>query len=237
MAAPRPQASGQGTGDGSLAGGLVRIDEDFLAVGSQPHSPDLVLDEAVFGPEFVRAQERHDGLGDLEWAELLHEVQREARQLVCGRVCDTEGWFESGGMQRADAFGQEDSVPVGQGSVGQVAGWTSAAPVESDVDGHARGERVEVGVGARAFDAHDFVEGAHACEGAPPGVHVSGRVDDKAARFDVDVRAVSADAEDAVSVACGVVAGPVGPRVDADADERSLIVNILGRQVGDARPC
>ena len=44
--------------------------------------------------------------------------------------------------------------------------------------GLVRGERVEVGVGARAFGAHDVVEGAHACEGAPPGVHVRGRVGD-----------------------------------------------------------
>ena len=40
-------------------------------------------------------------------------------------------------MQRADAFGQEDRVPVGQGGVRQVAGWASAAPVESDVGGRA----------------------------------------------------------------------------------------------------
>ena len=78
-------------------------------------------------------------------------------------ACAAEGWFEPGGVQRADAFGQEDGVPVGQGSVGQVAGWTSAAPIEGDV------------------------------------------------------------------------AGPGGPRVDPDAGERLLIVNILGRQVGDAR--
>lgn len=51
----------------------------------------------------------------------------------------------------------------------------------------------------------------------------------------MDTCAVSADVEDAVSLACGVVAGPGGPRVDADAGECFLIVNILGRQVGDAR--
>ena len=51
----------------------------------------------------------------------------------------------------------------------------------------------------------------------------------------MDVCAVSADVEDAVGLACGVVAGPGGPRVDADAGECFLIVNILGRQVGDAR--
>lgn len=80
---------------------------------------------------------------------------------------DAEARFEPGGMQRADALGQEDGVPVGQGGVGQVAGWASAAPVEGDVGGHTPGERVEVGVGTRAFDAPDFVESAHACHGQP----------------------------------------------------------------------
>ena len=105
MAAPRSRVSGQGASDGSLTGGLVRVDEDFLAVGSQPDSPGLGLENAVFGPEFARAQERHDGLVDQEWAELFHEVQRQAGPLVGGRVCDAEGWFEPGGVQRADAFG------------------------------------------------------------------------------------------------------------------------------------
>jgi len=51
----------------------------------------------------------------------------------------------------------------------------------------------------------------------------------------MDACAVSADVEDTVGLACEVVAGPCGPRVDADAGEGFLIVNILGRQVGDAR--
>ena len=118
MSAPRPRESRQGTGDGSLRGGLVRVDEDFLAVAAQPHSPGLGLDDAVFGPEFARAHECHDGLADQEWAELFHEVQRQAGPLVGGCVRDAEGWFEPGGMQRADAFGLEDGVPVGQGGVG-----------------------------------------------------------------------------------------------------------------------
>ena len=120
MSAPRPRVSGEGAVDGSLAGGLVRVDEDFLAVAAQPHSPGLGLglNNAVFGPEFARAQECHDGLVDQEWAELFHEVQRQAGPLVGGRVHDTEGRFEPGGVQRADALGQEDCVPVGQGGVG-----------------------------------------------------------------------------------------------------------------------
>ena len=347
VSAPRPRVSGQSTGDRSLAGGLVRVDEDFLAVGSQPHSPGLGLKSAVFGPEFARAQESHDGLVDQEWAELFHEVQRQAGPLVGGCVRDAEGRFEPGGVQRADAFGQEDRVPVGQGSVGQVAGWASAAPIEGHVGGHTPGERVEVGVGTRAFNAHNLVEGARARERAPPRVHVrgrvgdvhgfvasgdagedvdlaadfrtdeaggqadapltvageghlreeptgvpspvgaderalvgasprqahdvdtaahrprartggqddvsgqddardavfgdggggqrAGRVDEDAARFDMDARAIAADIEDAIGLACGFVAGPGGPRVDADAREGFLLVNVLGRHVGEAR--
>ena len=178
MPALRPRVSGEGAGDGSLAGGLVRVDEDFLAVAAQPHSPGLGLDDAVYGPEFARAQECHDGLFDREWAELFHEVQRQAGPLVDRCVRDAEGRFEPGGVERADAFAQEDGVPVGQGGVGQVAGWASAAPVEGDVGGHAPGERVEVGVGARPFDGHDLVEGARIRERATPRVHVCGRVGD-----------------------------------------------------------
>lgn len=63
----------------------------------------------------------------------------------------------------------------------------------------------------------------------------AGRVDEDAARFDVDACAVAADIEDAVGLACGFIAGPGGPRVDADAREGFLLVNVLGRQVGDAR--
>ena len=90
MPAPRPRVSGERTVDGSLTGGLVRVDEDFLAVGPQPHSPGLGLDDAVFGPEFARAHERHDGLVHQEWAELFHEVQRQAGPLIGGRVRDAE---------------------------------------------------------------------------------------------------------------------------------------------------
>ena len=90
VSAPRPRVSGEGSGDGSLAGGLVGVDEDFLAVGSQPHSPGLGLVDAVFGPEFACAQECHDGLVDQEWAELFHEIQRQAWAFVGGRVRDAE---------------------------------------------------------------------------------------------------------------------------------------------------
>ena len=250
MSAPRPRVSGEGAVDGSLAGGLVRVDEDFLAVAAQPHSPGLGLNNAVFGPEFARAQECHDGLVDQEWAELFHEVQRQAGPLVGGCVRDAEGRFEPGGVERA-----------------------------------------EVGVGARAFDAHDLVEGARIRERAPPRVHVRGRVGDvhgfvasgdagedvdltadfradeaggqadvsgqddardavfrhgggrqragrvyeDAARFDMDARAIAADVEDAIGFAGGFLTGPGGPQVDSDAREGFLLVNVLGRHVGEAR--
>ncbi len=51
----------------------------------------------------------------------------------------------------------------------------------------------------------------------------------------MDACAVAADVEDAIGLACGFVAGPGGPRVDADAREGFLLVNALGRQIGDAR--
>ena len=54
------------------------------------HTPGLGLGDAVFGPEFACAQERHDGLVDQEWAELFHEVQRQAWAFVGGRVRDAE---------------------------------------------------------------------------------------------------------------------------------------------------
>ena len=47
--------------------------------------------------------------------------------------------------------------------------------------------------------------------------------------------AIAADVEDAVGLAGGFVAGPGGPRVDADAREGFLLVNVLGRHVGEAR--
>ena len=51
----------------------------------------------------------------------------------------------------------------------------------------------------------------------------------------MDACTVATDVEDAVGLACGFVAGPIDQRVNADAREGFLIVNILGRQVGDAR--
>ena len=95
----------------------------------------------------------------------------------------------------------------------------SAAPVEGDIGGHARGKRVEVGVGTRAFDAHDLVECARACEGAPPGVHVRGRVGD------VHGFVASGDAGEDVDLAADFRADEAGGQADAPltvADEGDL---------------
>ena len=85
----------------------------------------------------------------------------------------------------------------------------SAAPVEGDIGGHARGERVEVGVGARAFDAHDLVEGARIREPAPPGVHVCGRVGN------VHGFVASGDAGEDVDLAADFRADEAGGQADA----------------------
>ena len=63
----------------------------------------------------------------------------------------------------------------------------------------------------------------------------AGRINENATRFDVDACAAAADVEDAVGLAGGFVAWLGGPRVDADAREGFLLVNVLGRQVGEAR--
>lgn len=51
----------------------------------------------------------------------------------------------------------------------------------------------------------------------------------------MDACTVATDVEDAVGLACGFVAGPGDPRVDADAREGILLANVLGRHVGEAR--
>ena len=53
----------------------------------------------------------------------------------------------------------------------------------------------------------------------------------------MDTCTVATDVEDAVGLACGFVAGPGDPQVDADAGEGFLIVNVLGRHVDEARTC
>lgn len=211
VSAPRSRVPGEGSGDAALGGGLVRVDEDLLPFRAQPHSPTLGFDGAVLGAELPRAQECQDGLVDEEGAELLHEVECQAGAFVGGRVGDAEAGFESGGVERSDAFSQEHRVPVGQRGVGQVARRASAASVEGDVGGDARGEGVEVGGGAGSFDAHDVVDRACVCEAASPVVHVGGRVGEVEAR---------------------VAPGDAGEHVDLPADLRA---DEGGRQANAAR--
>ena len=132
-------------------------------------------------------------------------------------------------------------------------------------EGHLReeptGVRSPVGaderalVGASPRQAHDVDAAAHRPRTRAGGqVNVSGQddardavfrhggrgqragpVDEDAARFDMDARAIAADVEDAIGFAGGFVVGPGGPRVDVDAREGFLLVNVLARHVGEAR--
>ena len=56
VSAPRPRVSGQGAGDGPLSTGLVRVDEDFLAVGAQPPFPGLGLENAPCSGRSLRVR-------------------------------------------------------------------------------------------------------------------------------------------------------------------------------------
>ena len=141
MPTPGSRVPGERPGDPSLRPGLVSVDENLLSFRTQPYSPAFGLDGCVFGAEPACAQERHDGLVDEEGAELFHEVEGQAGAFVGWRVSDSEGRIQPGGVECADAFAEEDGVPVGQCGVGQVAGWASAAPVEGNVGEQARGER------------------------------------------------------------------------------------------------
>jgi benzoate membrane transport protein len=176
---------------------------------------------------------------------------------VRGRIGDMHGFVAPG-----DAC---EDVDLAADFRADEAGGQADAPLMVADEGHLReeptGVRSPVGadegalVGASPRQAHDVDAAAHrprarasgqadvsgqddACDAVfrdGGGGQRAGRVDEDAARFDVDACAVAADIEDAVGLACGFIAGPGGPRVDADARERFLLVNVLGRQVGDAR--
>ena len=176
---------------------------------------------------------------------------------VRGRVGDVHGFVASGDARedvdlaadfRADEAGGQADAPLvvtGEGDLreeparvrspvrageGTLVG---ASPRQAhDVDTTAHRPRTRAGGQADVSgqdDARDTVFG----DGG--GRQRAGRVNEDAARFDMDARAIAADVEDAVGLACGFVAGPGGPRVDADAREGFLLVNVLGRHVGEAR--
>ena len=211
MPTPGSRVPGERPGDASLRPGLVSVDENLLSFRTQPYSPAFGLDGGMFGAELACAQEGHDGLVDEEGAELFHEVEGQAGPFVGWRVSDSEGRIQPGGVECADAFAEEDGVPVGQCRIGQVAGWAAAASIEGDVGGNARTESVEVGGRAGSFDTHDVVDGARVSEAASPAVHVRGRVSE---------------------VEAGVAPGDAGEDVDLSAD---LCADEGGGQVKAAR--
>ena len=176
---------------------------------------------------------------------------------VRGRVGDVHGFVASGDAGedvdltadfRADEAGGQADAPL------MVAGEGDFREEPTGVCAPVRTDEGTL-VGASPRQAHDLDAAAHrprtrACGqadvsgqddtrdavfGDGGGGQRAGRVDEDAAHFDVDACAVAADVEDAIGLAGGFVAGPGDPRVDADAGEGFLIVNILGRQVGDAR--
>ena len=101
-----------------------------------------------------------------------------------------------------------------------------------DVDAAAHRPRTHAG-GQADVSGQDDARDAVFRHGG--GRQRAGRVDEDTARFDMDARAIAADVEDAIGLACGFVAGPGGPRVDADAGEGFLLINVLGRHVDEAR--
>ena len=156
-----------------------------------------------------------------------------------GRVGDVHGFVASGDAGK--------DVDLAADFRADEAGGQADAPLTVADDGHLReeptGVRSPVGadegalVGASPRQAHDVDATAHRPRARAGGqADVSGqddardavfrhgggrqragRVDGDAARFDMDARAIAADVEDAIGLACGFVAGPGGPRVDADA--------------------
>ena len=176
---------------------------------------------------------------------------------VRGRVGDVHGFVASG-----DAG---EDVDLAADFRADEAGGQADAPLTVADEGHLReeptGVRSPVGadegalVGASPRQAHDVDAAAHRPRARAGGqADVSGqddardavfrdgggrqragRVYEDAARFDVDACAVTADVEDAVGLACGFVAGPGDSRVDADAREGFLLIDVLGHHVGEAR--
>ena len=129
---------------------------------------------------------------------------------------------------REEPTGMRSPVRTDEGTL------VGASPRQAhDVDAAAHRPRARAGGQADVSgqdDARDAVFG----DGG--GRQRAGRVDEDAARFDMDARAIAADVEDAVGLACGFVAGPGDPRVDADAREGFLLVDVLGRHVGECAP-
>lgn len=128
---------------------------------------------------------------------------------------------------REDPTGVRSPVGADEGAL------VGAAPRQAhDVDAAAHRPRARAGGQADVSgqdDARDAVFGDRG------GRQRAGRVDEDAARIDVDACTVAADVEDVIGFAGGFVAGPGDPRVDADAREGFLLINVLSSHVGEAR--
>ena len=176
---------------------------------------------------------------------------------MCGRVGDVYGFVASG-----DAG---EDVDLAADFRADEAGGQADAPLTVADEGHLREEPTGVRspvrtderalVGASPRQAHDVDATAHrpraradgqgdvsgqddardAVFGDGGGGQRAGRVDEDAARFDMDARTIAADVEDAIGFAGGFLTGPGGPQVDSDAREGFLLVNVLGRHVGEVR--
>ena len=176
---------------------------------------------------------------------------------VCGRVGAVHGFVASGDAGedvdlaadfRADEAGGQADAPLTVAGEGDLREEPTGVPSPVGADEGAL-------VGTSPRQAHDVDATAHHPRARAGGqADVSGQddardavfgdggrgqragcVDNDAARFDMDARAIAADVEDAIGLACGFIAGPGGPRVDADAREGFLLVNVLGCHVGEAR--
>ena len=118
------------------------------------------------------------------------------------------------GDLRSEPAGVRSPVGADEGAL------VGASPRQAhDVDAAAHRPRARAG-GQADVSGQDDTGDAVFREGC--GGQRAGRVDEDAARFDVDACAVAADVEDAIGLACGFVAGPGDPRVDADAREGFL---------------
>ena len=148
---------------------------------------------------------------------------------VRGRVGDVHGFVASGDAGenvdfRADEAGSQADAPLTVTDEGHLreeptgvrspvgadeGALVGAAPRQAhDVDATAHRPRARAGGQADVSgqdDARDAVFG----DGG--GRQRAGRVDEDAARFDMDARAIAADVEDAIGLACGFVAGPGDP--------------------------
>ena len=176
---------------------------------------------------------------------------------VRGRVGDVHGFVASGDAGedvdlaadfRADEAGGQADAPLMVADEGDLreeptgvrspvrtdeGALVGASPRQAhDVDAAAHRPRARAGGQADVSGQDDARDAVFRHRGRGQR---AGRVDEDAARFDVDACAVAANVEDAIGLARGFVAGPGDPRVDADAREGFLLVNVLGRHVGEAR--